>query len=146
MSTHRFALPVAVHLLLFNGDKVLLLRRANTGYADGQWSVPAGHLDGGEGVVAAAVREAHEEIGIGLEPEAVLVVGVLHARDTDEYIHYFVLARTWTGTVRNAEPAKCDALRWYPLSGLPERMVPYVRRGLENALAGKPFDQFGALR
>jgi 8-oxo-dGTP diphosphatase len=49
MSTQqRFQTPVAVHLFLLRGDQVLLLQRQNTGYKDGNWSVPAGHLDGGE--------------------------------------------------------------------------------------------------
>jgi ADP-ribose pyrophosphatase YjhB (NUDIX family) len=33
---------VGVHLILAEGRKVLLLRRANTGFADGWWSVPGG--------------------------------------------------------------------------------------------------------
>ena len=31
----RFQMPVAVHLLLVKDNKVLLLRRFNTGYEDG---------------------------------------------------------------------------------------------------------------
>ncbi len=52
----RARFPATVHLLLFRAGEVLLQRRLNTGYRDGEYSVPAGHLDGGETVIAAGIR------------------------------------------------------------------------------------------
>src|SRR5215471_13215724 len=98
-SDNRFTAPVAVHLFLIRDGRVLLLRRANTGYEDGSYSVPAGHLDGGEEVTVAAIREAREEIGIGLARSAVSVVGVMHQRSDVEYIDFFVAASTWSGEI-----------------------------------------------
>lgn len=143
MAGERFAMPVAVHLFLVRAGEVLLSRRANTGYADGQYSVIAGHLDGGETVVAATAREAREEAGIGLDPARIAVVGVMHCLDDDEYIHFFVAARAWSGEIANREPQKCDGLDWFPLDRLPGNTIPYVRRALENYRAGRWFDSFG---
>ncbi|GAK14365.1 NUDIX domain-containing protein [Geomicrobium sp. JCM 19039] len=56
----RFKMVVAVHLFLLKDDHVLLLRRYNTGYEDGKFSVVAGHLDGDERVKEAIAREAKE--------------------------------------------------------------------------------------
>jgi 8-oxo-dGTP diphosphatase len=47
------------------GDQVLLMLRAGTGYMDGHWATVAGHVEAGESCAAAAVREAREE----LEPD-----------------------------------------------------------------------------
>ena len=130
----RFTLPCAVHLfLLRNGDEVLLLRRANTGYEDGSYSVVAGHLDGGEEVVAAAIREAREEAGIALDLADLTVAGVMHRRaDDGERIDFFLTAARWSGAITNAEPHKCDELAWFPLDALPANVIPYVRRALDT--------------
>ena len=122
---------------------MLLLRRRNTGYRDGSYSVVAGHLDGGETVVAAMVREAREEVGITVKPGDLRVIGVMHRREGDERIDFFLTADAWSGEVVNAEPEKCDDLAWFPLGGLPANVVPYVARALANYRRGGWFDSFG---
>ena len=108
----RATFPVTVHLLFFRGEQVLLLRRFNTGYADGQYSVPAGHLDGGETVVAAAAREGLEETGVRIEANDLAFSSVVHRKDGDERVDFFVHVRHWQGEPVNTEPDKCDELLW----------------------------------
>ena len=139
----RFKLLGAVHLFLLREGQVLLLRRANTGYEDGNYSVPAGHLDGGEEVKAAAIREAYEEAGVRIDPADLRVVGVMHRRSNDERVDFFLAASRWSGAITNAEPHKCDELAWFPLDQLPGNVIPYVRRALENVRRGVWFDSFG---
>lgn len=143
MHYRRFMMPVAVHLFLVRGRRVLLLRRFNTGYEDGQYSVIAGHLDGGETVQDAAVREAVEEAGIHIAPDALQVVGVMHRRSNDERIDFFVAAGEWSGEITNCESHKCDELTWADLDALPDNTIPYVRRALDNYQRGRWFDSFG---
>lgn len=139
----RFKLISAVHLFLIRDDKVLLLRRFNTGYEDGNYSVPAGHLDGGEPVTAAAIREAYEECGVSISPADIVVVGVMHRRASEERVDFFLIAAKWVGEIVNAEPHKCDELSWHALDRLPENMVPYVRHALDNYASGVWFSEFG---
>ena len=143
MPEERFLLRSAVHIFLLRGDQVLLLRRYRTGYEDGMYSVVAGHLDGGETIRAAAARGAREEVGITLTPDEIEIKGVMHRRSNDERIDWFVSARRWKGEPENVEPSKCDQLLWCALGELPENVVPYVRRALENARRGVWFDSFG---
>jgi len=139
----RFLAPLAVHVFLRKGDWVLLLRRAHTGYEDGNYCVVAGHLDGEETVAAAAVREAREEAGIEIALADVRVVGIMHRREDDERVDFFVEVDRWIGEPVNREPHKCDELAWYHLQELPTNTIPYIRRALENASTGTYFDTFG---
>ncbi|MBN1311733.1 MAG: NUDIX domain-containing protein [Anaerolineae bacterium] len=139
----RFQLLSAVHLFLIRDGQILLLRRFNTGYEDGNYSVPAGHLDGGEQIKAAMLREAREEIGIELDPQALDVVGVMHRLSNDERIDWFLAAGAWSGEIANGEPERCDDLSWFDLDALPDNMIPYVRRALKNYQHRQWFDSFG---
>lgn len=139
----RFKLISAVHVFLLRGDEVLLLRRHNTGYEDGNYSVVAGHLEGGEPIIDAARREAREEVGVDLDPAGLEVVGVMHRKSDDERIDWFLAARAWSGEIQNREPAKCDHLAWFDLKDLPVNVIPYVRQGLTNFVLGRWFDSFG---
>ena len=143
MKSTRFKFPSAVHLFLIRDGRILLLRRFNTGYEDGNYSVVAGHLDGGEKVRDAAVREAAEEVGILIVTQDVEVVGVMHRKSNDERIDWFVAIRRWAGDIRNAEPDKCDDLAWFAPDRLPPNIIPYVRRAIENYTRGIWFDSFG---
>lgn len=139
----RAMFPVTVHLLFFRGNQILLLRRFNTGYADGQYSIPAGHLDGGETVIAAAAREALEEIGVRIEAQDIQFSSVMHRRDGDERVDFFVTIRRWDGEPANAEPEKCDELLWVNRNDLPSNTIPYIRQALDNHFMGTKFDEFG---
>lgn len=143
MRQRGFTFVSAAHLFLIRNGQVLLLRRFNTGYEDGKYSVPAGHLDGGEQVKAAAIREAREEVGIAIAPEDLDIVGVMHRKAEDERIDFFVATLRWEGEPCNCEPHKCDQLRWADLDDLPVNIIPYVRQALENYQGGKWFDSFG---
>jgi 8-oxo-dGTP diphosphatase len=152
----RAKFPVTVHLLFFRENQVLLLRRFNTGFEDGNYSVPAGHLDGGETVRMAAVREAQEELGVHIDVENVAFASVMQRRSDDtllplsgtsagtsERVDFFVRIKAWQGEPVNAEPDKCDELCWCDLDALPENTIPYVKRAIQNYMDVIPFDEFG---
>ena len=68
VAPERFASIIDVHVILRRAGRVLLLRRTGDVYATGQLCLPSGHLEHGETVCQAAVREAFEETGIMLGP------------------------------------------------------------------------------
>lgn len=144
MTVFRFQCPVSVHLILINDGQLLLLRRQNTGFADGLWGLPAGGLDGDESVSSALMREAYEEAGIILQREWLRVSSILHRKDEDwESIEFFFMTSHYEGPIENREPDKCASLQFFPLNHLPENMIPYVKEGIENSLHGIYFQESG---
>lgn len=57
---------VGVSMSVFRGERVLLATRTKAPYA-GLFTLPGGHLEAGEGVAAAALREVWEETGVTAE-------------------------------------------------------------------------------
>lgn len=134
---------VAVHLFFMREGKLLMLRRFNTGWEDGRYSVVAGHVEAEETVTQAALREAAEEVGVSLAPDQVEVVHVMHRKSEDERIDFFLTVKSWQGAIRNQEPGKCDELQWYPLAALPANTIPYVRYAVECYQRGIRYSEFG---
>lgn len=96
----RFKLVTAVHLILIEDGKILLQRRYNTGYEDGNYSVVAGHIDGNESVIKAMQREALEEAGIKIKEEDLEIVHVMHRKTPNrESIDYFLTCKKYDGKI-----------------------------------------------
>jgi 8-oxo-dGTP diphosphatase len=117
---------LAVQILLRRGNQTLLLERQNTGYEDGNYGLPAGHVEHGETIKSAAVREANEEIGIDIEESNLEVIGVMHRIKRITYVDFFLTCYEWSGTIYNREPEKCSDLKWVDIDDLPANMVPYI--------------------
>jgi ADP-ribose pyrophosphatase YjhB (NUDIX family) len=130
-------------MLFFRDQEILLLRRFNTGYEDGKYSLVAGHLDAGETVTQAAIREAAEEAGVRLQAGDLRVTHVMNRKSNDERIDFFIEVRHWDGEITNQEPDKCDHLAWFALDALPDNMIPYVRTALERCQQGLYYSEFG---
>ena len=138
----RARFPTTIHLFFFRENQVLLLRRFNTGFRDGEYSVPAGHLDGGETVMQAGIREGKEEAGVDIQADALIFSTVMHRIEDDERVDFFFQVHKWSGEPFNAEPEKCDDLRWVDIDALPENTVPYVRQALANHRSGVCFAEY----
>ncbi len=143
--TERFRPFAAVYGLLIRGGDIFMVRRKGTGWLDGYYGLPSGHMDGAESVTSAARREVKEEVGVVVGPGDFKVVHVMHRiRLGDrEYIDFFLATDTWEGEPHNAEPEKCDDAAWYPVSALPENTIPSVRSAIEGYLKGIFFSEFG---
>jgi 8-oxo-dGTP pyrophosphatase MutT (NUDIX family) len=136
----------ASYLTLLKDNKVLLLRRFNTGFEDGNYSMIAGHVDPNESFSSCILREATEEAGIILKPENIQVAHIMHRKSTynnEERVDVFFIAKDWGGEIENKEPHKCDDLSWFDLDFLPENTIPYIKEALHNINKNIPYSEFG---
>jgi 8-oxo-dGTP diphosphatase len=141
----HFKLLAAIYLVLRRGDKVLLLRRANTGYQDGNYGLIAGHFNGNEVATQVAAREALEEAGIVVEPQHMRLVHTVHKLDTGispERLELCFETSVWEGLVKNAEPEKCDDLSWHSISDLPQNTIPLVKDMLSKVVRRESYSEY----
>jgi len=135
MQKERFKVIPSVYLVLIKDNKILLSRRYNTGYFDGNYSFPAGHLDGNETLKQALVREAKEEIDVVLDPADLELVHTMNRRIPDnERVDFFFTAKKWQGEPKIIEPEKCDDLSWFELNNLPKNIIPYIKQTIDSFL------------
>lgn len=139
----RDLFPVLAHTLLFRNGQVLLLRRARTGYLDGRYALPGGHLQRGESIVACAVRECLEETGLVLDPANVHPAAVMPYRSEDQQgIDFILVCDAVSGEPRLAEPERCDDVRWFGVDALPPNTAPYIERAIAMTRRGDWFLEF----
>ncbi|HEX6078247.1 MAG TPA: CoA pyrophosphatase [Methylomirabilota bacterium] len=102
----------------------LITRRAATlRNHTGQWALPGGRIDTGETAEDAALRELREEVGLTLQPAAVL--GLLDDYGTRSgYLITPVVV--WGGTARTLVPNPAEVAKVFrvPLDDLEGRDVP----------------------
>jgi len=123
---------------------ILLSRRCNTGFHDGEYSFPAGHLEGDETLIETMIREAKEEIGIELNPEDVKLVHVMHRKEpNEERVNFFFTAEKWRGKPKIMEPHRCDDLRWSEIDDLPTNVIPYIRQAINCFISKTSYSEFG---
>ncbi|WP_040802011.1 NUDIX hydrolase [Nocardia higoensis] len=141
--SQRHKITGDVHLVLHRDGKVLYGRRQNTGYEDGAWHLPSGHLEAGESVVAALIREADEEIGITIMPEDVHFSHIMHNSSSGGRVAFFFTVTSWQGEPTNREPEKCVELHWFGLDAPPEHMIDYCREAMQHMNGQRAFSTFG---
>jgi 8-oxo-dGTP pyrophosphatase MutT (NUDIX family) len=109
----------------------------NTGFRDGEYDTPSGHVVPNEEEDVAAARELEEETGLIADRAD---MDLFHVRtnevDTPDMPYknfFFRIARVLCqGEFGIREPNKCDDMGMYKLDALPEPTNPHVKAALAN--------------
>lgn len=130
-----------VNGLLVGRGEILLARRSPHRRAyPGLWSFPGGHVEEGESLDAALIRELREEIGI-VPTSFGWRTRIADPNAPDSVVYHMAVVEAWTG-----EPAllgdEHTELRWHGLAAacsLPDLALPdYRSLFIELSGAGGP--------
>jgi ADP-ribose pyrophosphatase YjhB (NUDIX family) len=111
--------------------RVLLTLRKLPPEAD-CWSIVGGKLDFLEPLEECAIREACEEVGVGIRIERLLCV--TDHRLPDENQHWIspaFLGRIVSGEARNCEPNKTREVCWFRFGELPPNLTMTARKAIQ---------------
>jgi 8-oxo-dGTP diphosphatase len=134
--TERHKVIPAALTIVQDGQGVLLQRRFNTGFRDGEYDATgSGHVEIGETPQQAAARELEEETGLVADQDSLelfhIVTNDFETADRSYIYFFFRVGRAaCKGSVEIKEPEKSDDIDMFPLSDLPI-VVPHVAMALE---------------
>jgi len=133
-----------VCVLIRKQGKALFVLRENTGFKDGEYAVPSGHVEDGETFKQAACREALEEVGVHVRSEDLVYKLTVQRKSVQDIrVDVWFEALAWTGKPTNAEPDKHSKIEWIDIDSLPENVVDYISFGIENINENNYYGEFG---
>lgn len=120
-----------------------MLQRFNTGYSDGMYTLPSGHVEDGESIVDAVLRETEEEVGVRLNENQIRHVHTMYRyRKDDPYIDFYFEAVDWSGEPCNVEEHKCNHADWFNVHDLPDNILQYIPTVLIYLGQDRAFSEF----
>lgn len=113
---------IAADLIIEHDDRIVLIKRRYEPFK-GIWCLPGGHVEHGEQVADAAVREAKEETGLTVELDQLLGIYDEPGRDPRGPVISIVYSATPQHPSQELDPATDAAdATWFPLDDLPEEL------------------------
>lgn len=137
--SERYQSRIVVDLLLERKNEItckkeiLMMLRQGTGHRDGQFDLPGGHLEEGEDLFDAMIREAKEEIGIDVKRKYLKISHINH-HYTKGVLKFLFTVEKYQGNPTNAEPDKCAEIKWVEPDKLPENTIPRISAEIENLM------------
>ncbi len=90
------------------------------------------------------MRECKEEVGVDVLEEDIKLANVLHCQmDGNKWINFLFITEKWSGEPMVCEPHKHSEIKRCSVNVLPENMIPYVKKSLEDYfVSGQIYSQF----
>lgn len=143
MAEEKHLIHSAVYGILRKDNKILLMRRFNTGYKDGFLTLPAGHIEKDELPKETMLRELKEETGLICDFESIIGVYAMHriSNSGRTYVDYYFEILKYDGNPKIKEPQKCDEMNWYEIENIPENTLPHIKTALNHIKNKAPISE-----
>lgn len=141
MGKHNFRL--AINLVVCKENKVLLMRRYNTGWNDGMYALMGGHVEDNENIFDAAIREAKEELGINVKIED--LTPLFSMQVNPDHVYFYFGCKKFENEPQIMEPNQCDDIQYFETTNLPNNLIEADKKALEEIFKNKTttFTTFG---
>ena len=110
---------------------VLLVRHT---YGPLNWEIPGGASEPGESILATALREVREEVGVEAVPER--LAGIYYDGEHDAH-HFVFRCHLADEAVPSSSSAEVSACGFWPRDALPRPISDFTVRRIEDACTGR---------
>jgi 8-oxo-dGTP diphosphatase len=129
--------------VVVHADQVLLVK-VNYGPAKGNWILPGGRVEAGEGILPAVAREVYEESGVKIELQGLLAVRErkMQSGITDLYFLFAARAVDVPTPLKPQDPNEIIEVRFWPIAEalIAKDVRPMARAAI--AMAGSSKSRF----
>lgn len=140
MSSSNYVLAYCVR-----DEKILMLYRSNTGFANECYGLPGGTIEPQESAQQAIIREMNEELGVTVSPQDAQLVHVMSFvgnTQGDHLVLVFAITR-WHGEITNVESHKHSHFSWFSRANLSDNTIPRHKHIINYILKHQLYSQEG---
>lgn len=135
-----------MELTNYEGTKIVTVGLVSGGYLlsgkrrdNGLWTSPGGHVDDGEDILSAAIREVKEEAGIDINSDQIELIyaeKVVSHRTGKPFVVFGFLAHVdrETATAKNDPDKEISEWRWVPLDKSQPELKHEARHAKEDCV------------
>jgi mutator protein MutT len=137
-SQGRYTARIGVYAVIEKDNKILLAQRIS-GYMNGYYAFPSGHVEKDERLIDTLIRETREEIGIEIDEKDIEFDYVCYKVSYTYYVCFFFKIKKWIGEPQIMEKEKCGDLRFFDLDKLPKNLAIEEKNYFEDRKNYKKF-------
>lgn len=124
-------MKAGVNVAVIHNEQILLTKRKDFGV----WCLPGGHVDIGESVAQAAIRETAEETGINVKLSR--LVGIYSIPEAKSWVNLIILfAGELIGGEFKAQEDEVLEIRYFYPDEIPQQLLWGHRQRIKDALTG----------